>query len=513
MNGIQVGRVRTLLTVILLQAAGTACGEGTAREAPGLQTSGVERQDLRITAEATGQMEPIRKVEVKSKASGEILRMHVDIGDRVETGALLAEVDPRDVQNHFNQVTADHEVAQARFEIAESQKLRSENLLAAGVITEQEHEGRNLEFANARAALVKAETSLALARLQLQDVTIRAPMAGTVLDRTVEAGFVIQSASGNVSGGTTLLTMASLEEMQVRTLVDETDVGRIQAGMPASVKVEAFPDQRFEGFVEKVEPQAVVQQNVVMFPVIVKLDNRAGLLKPGMSAEVAVLIAERNAVLTLPNNAMVTFQEMAPAAMVLGMNPESIQMDRSVFQALNRQLREAADAAEGGAGAGSDGGEGGAAAGAGPGAGPGGEGRPDIAELRARVARGEMSPQEVRALGGTMRGAQGGTPGGGFRGGAGARAGGAGAAATNAPRQAIVFVMKDDGSLEARPILLGVNDWDRTEVLAGLEEGERVAIIGAAQLQASQQQWIEQLRARQGSSPFGGGVPGGGMRR
>ncbi|MEX0980107.1 MAG: efflux RND transporter periplasmic adaptor subunit [Gemmatimonadota bacterium] len=507
MNGIQVGRVRRLLAVILLAAAGTACGEGTAREAPGLQTSGVERQDLRITAEATGQMEPIRKVEVKSKASGEILRMHVDIGDRVETGALLAEVDPRDVQNHFNQVTADHEVAQARFEIAESQKLRSENLLAAGVITEQEHEGRNLEFANARAALVKAETSLALARLQLQDVTIRAPMAGTVLDRTVEAGFVIQSASGNVSGGTTLLTMASLDEMQVRTLVDETDVGRIAAGMAASVKVEAFPDQRFEGFVEKVEPQAVVQQNVVMFPVIVKLDNRAGLLKPGMSAEVAVLIAERNAVLTLPNNAMVTFQEMAPAAMVLGMNPESIQMDRSVFQALNRQLREATDAAEGGAGAGS------AAAGIGPGAGQGGEGRPDIAELRARVARGEISPQEVRALGGTMRGAQDGAPGGGFRGGAGARAGGAGAVTTNAPRQAIVFVMKDDGSLEARPILLGVNDWDRTEVLAGLEEGERVAIIGAAQLQASQQQWIEQLRARQGNSPFGGGVPGGGMRR
>jgi HlyD family secretion protein len=91
---------------------------------------------------------------------------------------------------------------------------------------------------------------------------------------------VIQSAAGSVSGGTTLLTIANLDVIQVRTLVDQTDVGRIQAGMAATVRVEALPDRVFEGKVEKIEPQAVVQQNVVMFPVVVHLDNADGSSSP-----------------------------------------------------------------------------------------------------------------------------------------------------------------------------------------------------------------------------------------
>ena len=121
-------------------------------------------------------------------------------------------------------------------------------------------------------------------------MTITAPLEGSILQKSVEEGQVIQSASQNVSGGTTLFVMAKLLEMQVRTLVDETDMGQIRAGMPATVRVEAFPDQIFEGYVEKIEPQAVVQQSVTVFPVIVHLDNREGELRPGMNAEVEILI-------------------------------------------------------------------------------------------------------------------------------------------------------------------------------------------------------------------------------
>ena len=412
----------------------------------------------------------------------------------------------------------------ARLDISRAQLDRSTELLAAGVITEQEHESANLDYANAQATLVKATTSKELAELRLSDVTIRAPMDGTIIQKSVEEGQVIQSASQNVSGGTTLFMMADLDEMQVRTLVDETDVGQISAELTATVTVEAFPGQTFQGVVDKIEPQAEVQQNVTMFPVIVTLDNRDGLLKPGMNAEVEVLVAERRQALLVPNNTIVQFQEMAPAAMVLGMDPDAIEMDRSVFA----ELRQSMMSSSGGTSEGLM---------VSPGEAPAGEARgARIREIQERVASGEISQDSARALafqgggpggqrGGGARGGQGfrpdgGRPGGGQGvrggGGAGGRGGGGRGAREQpgAPRQAITFVVAVDGSLEPRPILIGVNDWDDTEVLAGLEEGEHVALIGAAQLLAQQQEFIDRMRERMGgNNPFGGGGgPRGGRR-
>ncbi len=191
-------RVKSL-GAALLTPVFVACGTGGADEAPTLQTAAVIRGDLMITAEATGSLEPILKVEVKSKASGEILRLHVDVGDEVAPGALLAEVDPRDVRNDFNQAEADLDVARARLEISQAQLDRSEELLRSGVISTQEHETRSLDFANSRATLVRAETNFELSQLRMEDVTIRAPLAGTVLEKNVEEGQVIQSRKGRSS--------------------------------------------------------------------------------------------------------------------------------------------------------------------------------------------------------------------------------------------------------------------------------------------------------------------------
>ncbi|MDP2959458.1 MAG: efflux RND transporter periplasmic adaptor subunit, partial [Longimicrobiales bacterium] len=319
------------LTLIILSACRSS---EAATEAPKLQTEGVTWGDLTLMAEATGSVEPVRSVEVKSKASGEILKLYVDVGDVVEPGALLAEIDPRDVRNKFDQAEADLEVAKARTEISKAQLDRSQELLTAGVIAEQEHESKRLEYANAVANQVKAETNYELAQLQLSDVTIRAPMKGTIIQKNVEEGGVIQSASGNVSGGTTLFIMANLDNMQVRTLVDETDMGEIRAGLTTNVTVEAFPDRTFSGNVQKIEPQAVVQQNVTMFPVIVTLDNRSGLLRPGMNAEVAILIAQATDVLLVPNTAIVRPQDVGPAALALGLDVES--MDLTQFMGAGR---------------------------------------------------------------------------------------------------------------------------------------------------------------------------------
>lgn len=455
-----------------------ACNTGDAEESVGIATATVERRDLRITAEATGELEPVRKVEVKSKASGEILKLYVDSGDKVEPGSLLATVDPRDVENAHDQAVADLDVAQARVSISQAQLDRSKELLNSEVITAQEYESRELEHANAQAALVRATTNLELAELRLTDVTIGAPMAGTILEKQVEDGQVIQSATGNVSGGTTLFVMANLDDMRVRTLVDETDMGQLTAGMTATVSVEAFPDRTFTGEIEKIEPQAVVVQNVTMFPVIILLDNRAGLLKPGMNAEVEVLVNERLDVITVPNNTVVQPQEVAPAAEILGLDPQVATVDRAVWREIMTQA--AALSGAGGVGTAS-------AAGGPPGA------------MMNRRGQGQSEgPPSARP-----EGMQAGSPSGGsqFAGNFG-RAATGGSTGDPAFRPGVAFVVAADGTMESRPVVIGLSDWDYSQIVVGLEEGEQVALIGAAQLQAQQQERIERIRGRMGGGPF-----------
>ena len=128
----------------------------------------------------------------------------------------------------------------------------------------EEFEAALLDEANSRAQLIKAETNVELARERMGDVTIRAPTDGIIISKTVEVGTIIQSASQNISGGSIIFTMADLSEMQVRTLVDETDMGLLSSGLEADVIVEAFPDRRFQGVIEKIEPQAVVEQMKAM---------------------------------------------------------------------------------------------------------------------------------------------------------------------------------------------------------------------------------------------------------
>jgi len=464
------------------------CGVGQAGEAPTHSLTDVSRMNLRIVAEAAGTLEPLRMVDVMSKASGEVVQVLVDTGDRVEAGTLLARIDPRDVQNDFNQAQADYEVARERLRIAEAQLRRSENLLQAGVITDQEHESRNLEFANSHAALVRSETTLQLARVRLEDAVIRSPLSGTVLTKNVEEGQVITSPGGSAAG-TVLLTIADLGTVQVRSLVNESDVGRIEPGMSVTVSVDAFPDRTFQGSVEKVEPQAVVQQSVVNFPVIVRLANEEGLLRPGMSANVTILLAQRPNALALPNHAIVSFQEQAAAATVLGVSEDRLLADQSIYGELRAGLGLAVA----------------------PTGGAGGELPSDLEAIRQQVMGGggvagltpDMMQQMAQQFGGGGGGRAGAFAGGGQFG-----AGGGGAAARargnqdDQGRPGVVFVEGADGTLSARGVLIGVTDWSNSEILAGLEEGEKVALLGGTQIQAQQGNMNQMLRQMGGSMPF-----------
>jgi len=511
--------------LLVLGLATTACRTGEAAEdGPKLETAEVTRGDLTISVEATGTVEPVRSVEVKSKASGEILKLHVDIGDKVRPGTLLAEVDPRDVRNRYNQADADLVVARARVDISKAQLDRSQELLKSGVITQQEYDNARLDYANAKATLVKAETNFNLAKLQLSDVTIRAPMAGTILSKNVEEGQVIQSASQNVSGGTTLFVMANLDQMRVRTMVDETDMGQLRPGLSATVKVEAYPDRTFRGTVEKIEPQSVVQQNVTMFPVIVNLDNRDGLLKPGMNAEVDILVDQARDVLLIPNSAVVQTSDVGPAALALGLDPDKLDL-RGLMRAARSGRGSRGDGADGGASPGDSSAtpaQSGSVREQAPRAGA----RAAFDSLRAKVERGEITQDSMRAAIRSFRerAAASGALAAGARSGAAFPAAGNRSAGTHSgdsrgatPRRtfrpAVVFVMGPDSVPHPRAIQVGLNDWDNTQVARGLEEGDQLVVVGAAQLQAQQQEWLNRIRSRMGGGVFGGGTPRGGGRR
>ena len=315
-------RRTAVIAVAGLAVVGLACKNKD--QAPLYLPELVSHRDIIVSAEASGAVEPILTVDVKSRASGQILQMRVETGDVVHQGDTLVMVDRRDPTNTFNQAQADLEVARAQLATAEAQKRRSDQMFQQQLISQQDKETADLQFANANAALVRAEVSVQNARDQLADCNVLAPSDGVIILKNVDAGQVITSAVRDVSGGTVLLKMADLSVVQVRTLVDETDIGKIQPGMPVTITVDAYPNRPFEGVVLKIEPQSTVNQNVTMFPVLVRIPNEQGLLRPGMNAEVQIHIAQRQNVLAIPNAALRTNRDVGSAAQVLGLNPEDV---------------------------------------------------------------------------------------------------------------------------------------------------------------------------------------------
>lgn len=466
MNGSKLVVLATALTSLTLSAC-----NGEEEQTRPFQVVTAARKSLSISAEAAGVIEPVTTVEVKSKASGEVLALPVETGDQVEQGQLLVQVEQTDARQALAQAEADLEVAEARLQIARSQLDRAQQMLEQQIISDQDYEQSQLEHANARAQLVRAQASLEIARERMAETTIRAPITGTIIDRTVEAGQVISSATQVVGGGTLLMTMADLGEVQVRTLVDETDIGRVEPGLPADIQVEAYRDRSFSGRVLKIEPQATVTQNVTMFPVLIRIDNRERLLKPGMSAEVTIQIARAEDAVTVPAQAVhpeSDAQEVAQLA--LGLDSERFA------QLLERNTPQMA-AAEGGPGgpAGTNG------------EGPGGLSQVQRDSIRERFRSGQMTPQEMQQMRERfqqMREAQERQR----------RSGG--------PTPGVVFAWRD-GSIQPIPVRVGVTDWESIEVVSGLEEGDSVALLPTASLLRDQAQLLERFQRFRGS-----GVPG-----
>ena len=441
------------------------------------QSVPVERRNIAVAVEAAGIIEPVTTVEVKSKASGEILELPVDTGDFVEAGTLLARIDRRVLNNSLQQAKASLEVAKARQANTQSQLDRIATLYEQESLSKVDYEQSLLEHATARSEVVRGEIQVENATIQLEDADVNSPIAGTVIERLVEQGQVISSPMGDVGGGTLLMQMADLSHVQVRMLVDEIDIGKVQPGTIAQVNVAAYPSRSFEGEVVKVEPQAVAEQNVTMFPVLIDLENREGLLKPGMNAEVEVVMARRQNVLSIPNAALRTAQDIHAAGSVLGLTRETVDGMLAEAPELAGGRPRRAAASEGS---------------------PGFD-RARMREIFAKRRSGEELTEEEQKLMAQARaqmGARGGPPGAGRPGGEGPRRRGSDVEA-QLGGDYMVFALRG-GEPTALRVRTGITDLDFAEVVAGLEDNDQVLILPSASLVRAQESFRQRISGRVG---------------
>jgi HlyD family secretion protein len=536
----------------------------------------VTRQTIVVQAEATGVVEPINIIEVKAKSSGQIVAMPVETGTFVKPGDLIVQLDTRDTRNAYAQAKADLDAANVNLRVAKQASDRAEQLYKERIITEVERESAQVQYANAQSTVLRNRAALDIRAQFLDEATVRAPVAGTVIEKPVALGQVIASGTSGLSGGTTIIKMADLTKVRVRALVNETDIGKIKPGLQATVTVDAFPDRPFIGTVEKIEPQATIQQSVTMFPVLVSIDNQARLLMPGMNGEVSIEVERRENVLAVSNDAVRSPNEVAAVAPLLGLDPDSVRAElRNQGGQRGGQRVGSTQGLGGQSAAGTDGENAGRAeltstAAAQQSGQRGGFNLPEvtdkqcetvtatiakhpdvpgkIAALRTRVQSGELDRQAMqaemqkiysaigvdpaiaRACTFRQRGAGGAVAGGRGAGGAGGATGNRAGAPQGAPtapggagsvggaaaqgsfgggtaggfgrgqaggRRGLVFVAKDK-KYSPRMVRLGVSNFDYSEVLSGLQEGEQVAILNVAVLQARQQENMNQVRGRAG---------------
>jgi HlyD family secretion protein len=331
-----------LIIVIVLGVAVAARGNTTKFEPS--QLAKVERGDIARSVVATGKVQPITKVEVKSKASGIVTDLKVDINDHVHTGQTLAQLDQIEILAQVNAQKATLAAAEsnARAAVAsvEYDKVNAEapdlpmykhtydrnlEMSKDGVVSKQaldDAQQKYLAAANTRdkavaqiavdqsklrqaeAQVAQNQASLKQLEEQLSYTTIQSPMDGVILSRDVEKGDAISSILVLGSTATLVMTVGDTRQVYVQGKVDEADIGKVYLGQSARIKVESFKDKTFLGKVTRIAPLGVEKDNVTTFEVRVSIDNPGGELKANMTANAEILLEEHKNVLTVPEQAV-----------------------------------------------------------------------------------------------------------------------------------------------------------------------------------------------------------------
>jgi HlyD family secretion protein len=332
-----------LVVAIVLGIAAAARGNTTKFEPS--QLAKAERGDIARSVVATGKVQPITKVEVKSKASGIVTRLDTDINAHVHQGQVLAQLDQQEILDQVAaqkaMLTAAESNARAAAASIEYDKVNAEapdlpmykhtydralEMSKEGVVSQQSLDDAQQKYlfaANTRdkavsqinvdtsklrqaqAQVAQNQASLKQLEEQLSYTTVTSPMDGTILSRDVEIGDAVSSILVLGSTATLVMTIGDTRQVYVQGKVDEADIGKVYMSQPARIKVESFKDKTFLGKVTKIAPLGVEKDNVTTFEVRVSIDNPGGELKANMTANAEILLDEHKNVLTVPEQAVI----------------------------------------------------------------------------------------------------------------------------------------------------------------------------------------------------------------
>ena len=334
----------SFIALLLIAGVLTAFSHGSSKIDPS-KLAKVEKGDLAKSVVATGKVEPITKVEVKSKASGIVKKLHVEYGDRVKQGQLLCQLDKVEIQAQVEQsraallaaqsnlkgAQADYERAKVDAEgpdvpLLERAYARNREMQKSGVVSQSALDDAEKEYklavnkqnvARAQVTVLQAKIAQSEAQVaeddanlkqfeeQLSYTDITSPMDGIVLSRDVEVGDAVSSILVLGSSATLVMTIGDTSKVYVKGKVDESDIGRVYLGQPARIKVESFKDKTFNGVVTKISPMGVEKDNVTTFEVRVSIDNATGELKAEMTANAEIILEEHKNVLQIPEGAII----------------------------------------------------------------------------------------------------------------------------------------------------------------------------------------------------------------
>jgi len=340
-----LGSVVALLVIVLIVVGFT---RGGAKIDPS-KLAKVEKGDLAKSVVATGKIEPITKVEIKSKASGIVKKLYVEYGDHVKAGQLLAELDKDEIQAQVKQSAASLAAAESNQGAAEAdlvraqadaqgvevptlkrayeraQRMAKDGVVSAAALDDAQRAFEmavnkqdiakaqlvtdKAKIAQAKAQVAQARATLDQLKEQLNYTTIVAPIDGIILSRDVEMGDAVSSILVLGSAATLVMTIGDTHEVYVKGKVDESDIGKVYLGQPARIKVESFKDKTFTGKVTKISPMGVEKDNVTTFEVRASIDNPGGELKAAMTANAEIILEEHKGVLMIPEGAIIYDKE------------------------------------------------------------------------------------------------------------------------------------------------------------------------------------------------------------
>ncbi len=264
---------------------------------PQYRTAAVDSGSIVQRINANGTLNPVTVVNVGTQISGTVLRLHTDFNQPVKAGQILAELDPVLLKAQIQQTEANARNADAALALAESTLKRNRELVEKGFVSAAVLDQSAKEVESARAQIAVYQAQLKRDQANLGYSVIRSPISGVVINRSIDVG---QTVAASFQTPTLFQIARDLEQMQIDTSVAEADIGALKEGQPVRFNVDAFPDREFTGRVRQIRINPTTQQNVVTYNVVIAVKNDTGLLLPGMTAHVNVVVNRKDDVLRVP---------------------------------------------------------------------------------------------------------------------------------------------------------------------------------------------------------------------